>query len=95
VSNVAYFVVPVAPVPSDGGESMPHTRQDATLAIGLLDNSKNNARQLLDLIAEGVRIHKPTATFSFAAKALASKAAPDAEIAKLKEADVVVTAMAD
>ena len=62
----------------------------------MLDNSKGNADHLLKMIVEGVRQQVPLASVVFERKPYVSMAAPDAIIDKLaREADVVISAMAD
>ena len=90
------LVVPEAPAP--GGEAVVEERAiDARgIRLGVLDNSKGNADHLLKFIVDSVKSAVPVASVVSLRKASVSLPAPNEILDQLaKEADVVVSAMAD
>lgn len=92
------LVVPAAPAPMQSADAQAKQRPAATqgLRLGVLDNSKGNADHLLAMIVEAVRKAVPIASVAFARKPYVSMAAPPEVLDQLaREADVVISAMAD
>jgi hypothetical protein len=90
------LVVPEAPTP--GGMVIVDERQIAKggIRLGVLDNSKGNADHLLRFIVEGVKAKVDVSSVVSLRKASVSLPAPAEILDQLaKEADVVVSAMAD
>lgn len=92
------LVIPAAPAPLQPGDAPAKPRPAAAqgLRLGVLDNSKGNADHLLAMIVEAVRKEVPVASVAFARKRYVSMAAPPEVLDQLaREADVVISAMAD
>ena len=91
------LVVPEAPPPGGGATSATTRRiEKRGIRLGVLDNSKGNADHLLRFIVEGVKAQVPVTSVVSLRKASVSLPAPAAMLDQLeKEADVVVSAMAD
>jgi hypothetical protein len=92
------LVIPAAPAPLQPNDAHAAQRRisDKGLRLGVLDNSKGNADHLLAMIVEAVRKAVPIASVAFARKPYVSLAAPPAMLDQLaREADVVISAMAD
>ena len=90
------LVIPEAPAP--GGTASVQTRrlEKRGIRLGVLDNSKGNADHLLRFIVDGVKAQVEVASVVSLRKASVSLPAPDDILERLaKEADVVVSAMAD
>ena len=98
MSTTVRLVIPAAPGPQGAGEA-PSTQRAVSakgVRLGVLDNSKGNADHLLRMIVEGVRAQVPLASVAFRRKDFASIAAPPDTLDQLaREADVVISAMAD
>lgn len=92
------LVIPAAPAPVQSTDQKV-TQRDISkqgIRLGVLDNSKGNADHLLKMIVEGVRAQVPIASVAFARKPYVSMAAPPETLNQLaREADVVISAMAD
>lgn len=92
------LVIPFAP-PTTQQADVPTAQRRVSengIRLGVLDNSKGNADHLLRMIVEGVRKQVPLASVSFARKPIVSMAAPTEILDQLaREADVVISAMAD
>ena len=90
-----FLVAPDAP-PEDVAQLKSNRTLEGGIRLGVLDNSKANADQLLNFIVEGVKKEFKVASvvmkFKPASSAPATKEVLD-ELAK--EADIVVSAMAD
>ena len=91
------IVIPYAPPPQS---TAPVTAQRAISAqgirLGILDNSKGNADHLLKMVVKGVKQEVAIASVVSLRKPYVSMAAPGAILDQLsKEADVVISAMAD
>jgi hypothetical protein len=96
MSKKVLLVVPEAPAP--GGTAVLDERRIHTggIRLGVLDNSKGNADHLLRFIVEGVKSRVPVASVVALRKASVSLPAPGDILDRLaREADVVVSAMAD
>jgi hypothetical protein len=66
------------------------------IRLGVLDNSKGNADHLLNFIVEGVKQELKVKSVVMKRKPTSSRPATDAMLDELaKEADLVVSAMAD
>ena len=101
MNQTVRLVIPAAPAPAQS--SQPKTAQrrmspanDKGIRLGILDNSKGNADHLLKMIVDGVRAQVAVAEVSYARKPYVSMAAPPEILDQLaREADVVISAMAD
>ncbi len=90
-----FIVVPEAPM-----EEAMHLEAKRTLGggirLGVLDNSKANADHLLNLIVDGVKKEFKVDSVVYRRKPASSRPATDEILDELaKEADLVVSAMAD
>ena len=91
-----FLVVPDAPVEDVAQVKSSRTLGEAGIRLGVLDNSKGNADHLLNLIIEGVKKEFKVDSVVMTRKPFSSKPATDAILDQLtKEADLVVSAMAD
>lgn len=91
------LVVPYAPPPA-GASAVSAQRAISAkgIRLGILDNSKGNADHLLQRVVEGVRKEVTLASVVSLRKPFVSMAAPNEILDQLaKEADVVISAMAD
>ena len=96
MANKVLLVVPEAPAPA--GEAVVKERAigKSGIRLGVLDNSKGNADHLLKFIVDSVKSAVPVASVVSLRKASVSLPAPNDILDQLaKEADVVVSAMAD
>ena len=90
-----FLVVPDAPV-----EDVTQLKASRTLGdgirLGVLDNSKGNADYLLNLIVEGVKKEFKVDSVVMKRKPASSRPATEQVLDELaKEADLVISAMAD
>jgi hypothetical protein len=91
-----FLVAPDAPVEQVAELKSSRTLGNAGIRLGVLDNSKGNADHLLNMIIEGVKRDFQVDSVVMTRKPFSSKPAPDAVLDQLaKEADLVVSAMAD
>ena len=91
-----FLVVPDAPPEAVAHVKASRTLGDKGIRLGVLDNSKGNADHLLKFIVEAVKGAVPVASVVSLRKASVSLPAPKDILDQLaKEADVVVSAMAD
>ncbi|MCE2998762.1 MAG: hypothetical protein ACK59Y_00420 [Betaproteobacteria bacterium] len=91
-----FLVAPDAPVEAAAALKSSRTLGSAGIRLGVLDNSKGNADHLLNMIIEGVKQEFRVDSVVMTRKPFSSKPAPDAVLDQLaKEADLVVSAMAD
>jgi hypothetical protein len=67
----------------------------AGCTVGLLDNSKINVRQLLDHVEEILRTQHGVKAVVRLKKPDASRPAPAAVVAEMKECDAVISAVGD
>ena len=98
MNQTVRLVIPAAPVPAQVAEGKITQRGISKngIRLGVLDNSKGNADHLLKMIVEGVRAQVPLASVTIARKPYVSMAAPPETLDKLaREADIVISAMAD
>ena len=90
------LVVPEAPAPGGTSQVTARRIEKRGIRLGVLDTSKGNADHLLRFIVEGVKAQLPVSSVVSLRKASVSLPAPPAVLDQLeKEADVVVSAMAD
>lgn len=98
MNQTVRLVIPSAPPTTQQTDAprAPRRVSENGIRLGVLDNSKGNADHLLRMIVEGVRKQVPLASVSLARKPIVSMAAPSAILDQLaREADVVISAMAD
>ncbi len=91
-----FLVVPDAPI--EDVEQLKSNRSlgSAGIRLGILDNSKANADHLLNLIVEGVKKEYQVDSVVIKRKPTSSRPATDQVLDELaKEADLVISAMAD
>jgi hypothetical protein len=96
MANKVLLVVPEAPAPS--GEAVVKERSigKSGIRLGVLDNSKGNADHLLQFIVDSVKSAVAVSSVVSLRKASVSLPAPNDILDQLaREADVVVSAMAD
>ena len=90
------LVVPEAPPVQAAGGSAERRLSREGLRVGVLDNSKGNADHLLRLVVEGLRSKLPVKSVVTTRKGSVSLPAPREILDQLaREADVVISAMAD
>lgn len=91
-----WIVVPEAPLEEGARVEAARKLGSGGLRLGVLDNSKANADHLLNLIVEGVRRELDVGSVVFKRKPASSAPATEPILEELaREADVVVSAMAD
>ncbi len=91
-----FLVVPDAPLEDVTQLKSSRTLGGAGLRLGILDNSKANADHLLNLIVEGVKKEFKVDSVVVKRKPTSSRPATDQVLDDLaKEADLVISAMAD
>ena len=98
MNQTVRLVIPAAPAPVQASQTQTAQRRisDQGIRLGVLDNSKGNADHLLNLIIEGVKKDFKVDSVVMTRKPYSSKPATDAILDQLaKEADLVVSAMAD
>ena len=92
------LVIPTAPASAQAADKKVMRRDISKqgIRLGVLDNSKGNADHLLKMIVDGVRAQVSVASVIVARKPYVSMAAPPETLEQLaREADVVISAMAD
>ena len=93
------IIVPEAPVPAAQAPQARRARGARGahgLRLGLLDNSKSNADHLFDFLVDALRSTVPITSIVSLRKPYPSLPADESVIEQLvKEADLVVSAMAD
>ncbi len=90
------LVVPQAPAPERTVEVDDRRIDKRGIRLGVLDNSKGNADHLLQFMLERVRAEVAVESVVLLRKATVNQPAPAHMLDRLaREADVVVTAMAD
>ena len=90
------IVAPDAPL--EAGEKLESNRRIGAggIRLGVLDNSKANADHLLNMIVDGVKQEFKVESVVYKRKPASSRPATDEILDELaKEADLVVSAMAD
>jgi len=91
-----FLVVPDAPIEEVAQLKSNRTLGNAGIRLGILDNSKANADHLLNLIVEGVKKEFKVDSVVIKRKPTSSRPATDQVLDDLaKEADLVISAMAD
>jgi len=91
-----FLVVPDAPVEDVAQLKSSRTLGNRGIRLGVLDNSKANADHLLNLIIEGVKKEFTVDSVVMRRKPASSGPATDQVLDELaKEADLVISAMAD
>jgi hypothetical protein len=91
-----FLVVPDAPIEDVAQLKSNRTLGSAGIRLGILDNSKANADHLLNLIVEGVKKEFQVDSVVVKRKPTSSRPATDQVLDELaKEADLVISAMAD
>jgi len=90
------WINPVAPERPQADLRATMTARQGELRIGVLDNSKANADELLRLVMESVKQSYPASSMLWLRKlSPASAASPDAIQTLVRECDFVLSAMAD
>jgi hypothetical protein len=91
-----FIVAPDAPMQETEHLKSKRTLGSRGIRLGVLDNSKANADHLLNLIVDGVKKEFKVDSVIFRRKPASSRPATDDMLDELaKEADLVVSAMAD
>jgi hypothetical protein len=91
-----FLVVPDAPVEAVAQLKSSRNLSGSGIRLGILDNSKANADHLLNLIVEGVKKEFKVDSVVVKRKPTSSRPATDQVLDDLaKEADLVISAMAD
>jgi hypothetical protein len=91
-----FIVAPDAPLERTEQLKADRTLGSGGIRLGVLDNSKGNADHLLDMIVEGVKKEFNVASVVYRRKPASSAPATERILDELaKEADLVVSAMAD
>lgn len=91
-----FLVVPDAPIEDVVQLKSNRSLGSAGIRLGILDNSKANADYLLNLIVEGVKKEYKVDSVVVKRKPTSSRPATDQVLDELaKEADLVISAMAD
>ena len=91
-----FLVVPDAPIEDVAQLKSSRTLGNSGIRLGVLDNSKANADHLLNLIIEGVKKEFKVDSVVMKRKPASSRPATEQVLDELaKEADLVVSAMAD
>ena len=91
-----FLVVPDAPVEQAVQLNANRTIGEAGIRLGILDNTKGNADHLLNMIIEGMKKEFKVDSVVMTRKAASSRPAAEDILDRLaKEADLVVSAMAD
>ncbi len=91
-----FLVVPDAPIEDVAQLNANRQLGESGIRLGILDNTKGNADHLLNMIIEGVKKEFKVDSVVMTRKAASSRPAAEDILEKLaKEADLVVSAMAD
>jgi hypothetical protein len=91
-----FLVAPDAPMEEVAQLKPERSLGAGGIRLGVLDNSKGNADHLLNLIVEGVKKEFQVDTVIVRRKPTSSRPATDQVLDELaKEADLVISAMAD
>lgn len=91
-----FLVVPDAPLEDVAQLKSSRTLGSKGIRLGVLDNSKGNADHLLNLMIEGVKKEFEVESVVVKRKPASSAPATDQMLDELaKEADLVISAMAD
>jgi hypothetical protein len=96
MTDSVMWIVPEAPAPAAAQSSVERKAAHARVRLGILDNSKSNADQLLAALIEGVQARYPDAVIVRTRKPSPAIGASAEVLAQLeRETDVVIAAMAD
>ena len=91
-----FLVVPDAPIEEVAQLKASRTLSSRGIRLGVLDNSKSNADHLLKLIVDGVKKEYKVDSVVIRRKPASSRPATEQMLDELaKEADLVISAMAD
>jgi hypothetical protein len=91
-----FLVAPDAPIEEVAQLKSNRSLDSGGIRLGILDNSKANADHLLNLIIEGVQKEFKVSSVVMKRKPASSRPASDQVLDELaKEADLVISAMAD
>jgi uncharacterized protein YhfF len=91
-----FLVVPDAPIEDVAQLKASRSIKGGGIRLGVLDNSKANADHLLKLIVEGVKKDFKVDSVVYKRKPASSRPATEQILDELaKEADLVISAMAD
>lgn len=91
-----FLVAPDAPVEQAEQLNANRSIGESGIRLGILDNTKGNADHLLNMIIEGVKKEFKVDSVVMTRKAASSRPAAEDILDKLaKEADLIVSAMAD
>jgi hypothetical protein len=91
-----FLVVPDAPIEAVTQLKSSRALGNDGIRLGILDNSKANADHLLNLIIDGVKKEFKVSSVVMKRKPTSSRPATDQVLDELaKEADLVISAMAD
>ena len=96
MADKVLLVVPEAPAPAAEAQVTERAIDKKGIRLGVLDNSKGNADHLLKFIVDSLKSEVQVASVVSLRKASVSLPAPNDILDQLaREADVVVSAMAD
>jgi hypothetical protein len=96
MADKVLLVVPEAPAPTGEATITERAIERKGIRLGVLDNSKGNADHLLRFIVDSLKSEVPVTSVVSLRKASVSLPAPNEILDQLaREADVVVSAMAD
>jgi len=91
-----FLVVPDAPIEEVAQLKTSRTLKGKGIRLGVLDNSKANADHLLQMIVDGVKKEYKVDSVVYKRKPASSRPATEQMLDELaKEADLVISAMAD
>ena len=91
-----FIVVPEAPMEEAAKLEAKRSLGSGGIRLGVLDNSKGNADHLLQMIVDGVKAEFNVESVVYKRKPASSRPATDQILDELeKEADLVISAMAD
>ena len=96
MSDSSMWIIPEAPPPPGAAQENRRRPASGSLRLGILNNSKSNADYLLAMIVEGVKAKLPVASVVTLRKpGPAAGAIPEVLDQLTREADYVISAMAD
>ena len=96
MTDSVMWIIPEAPAPEAERTVLRRSASGSSVRFGVLDNSKSNADQLLEMIIDGVREKFPDVKIVRTRKPSAAIGASAEVLAELeRETDVVIAAMAD
>jgi uncharacterized protein YhfF len=96
MSEASMWIIPEAPAPTGGALQRERQSEGRGLRLGVLDNAKSNADNLLAMIIEGVQATLPVTSVVRLRKPSSAAGAEREILDELAEnADCVISAMAD